>query len=203
MEVKYFDSSVNFTIPAPTDCSGGEASTSLNLIAQGDDPIDRNGRAAHVLSCHVKGVVEVPTQTDQTASDQAPQVFIALVLDTQANGAALNSEDVFVNKLGAYNTAAGPMLNLQFRRRFKVLRTVNVTCAQPDLTWDGTNMEQAGQTYPFNMYKKWKKPKEFLFSGTSGAIGNVVSNNLALISFCSNSNAGAKIYANSRIRFTG
>ena len=51
---------------------------------------------------------------------------LALVLDMQTNGATISSENVYKNVSASGALAASPFRNLQFIKRFKVLKTKQI-----------------------------------------------------------------------------
>lgn len=207
IESKFHDTSrTGLTLTAPTDAAGGEADPStvnaLNAIAQGDGESNRDGRNCVLTSIHIEGHIDLPVQANRTALDSYNCAMIALVLDTQTNGAQLNSEDVFINPSGSGSLACQPFRNLQFTQRFKVLKKKKITMKQCFASWDGTNIEIAGQQHPFTMHVDLKGMK-VNFSGTTAAIANIVDNSLHLIAYCNNTELGATINYNARIRFAG
>ena len=129
IETKFFDNAcVNFTIPSPTDASGGEAqptitvSQCLSSPAQGDGEQNRDGRRITAKSMFINGVVTIATQADQTNADIMPTVYIAVVLDTQTNAATIVSENVFQNTGANAILAACPVRNMSNTRRYQILK---------------------------------------------------------------------------------
>ena len=106
--------------PATIDC--------LNGVAQGNGPTNRIGRKFTMKSILIQGAIHIAAQTNQTALDEAPVVYIALVLDTQTNGVTLNSEDVFTNPVGNGTLAVAPLRNMSNTGRFKVLKSLTMRC---------------------------------------------------------------------------
>ena len=106
LEKKFFDTAVAMVaLTAPTDAAGGEidptalpgAVACLNAMAQGDGEQNRDGKKVVLKSVQVKGFVQKLGGELAAGPDSGTKVFVALVLDTQTNGAQLNSEDVFKN----------------------------------------------------------------------------------------------------------
>lgn len=193
-------------LTAPTDSSGAEvdpASTALclNSVNQGDSFTDRDGRKIMLKSVHVVGTVSCAAQADQTALDEASNVYIALVLDTQTNGAQLNSEDVFSNPSGSATLAASPIRNMNRIDRYKVLKSERLVFDRPPIQWDGTNIEQGGLVQNFEIYKKLSLPVSF--SGNGNGIADIVDNSLHVIAYCSNTGLVPTIQYNSRVVFSG
>lgn len=129
-------------------------------------------------------------------------MYIALVLDTQCNGALLNSEDVFKNPSGDAVLAASPYRNLQYVERFKVLAWRRIRLVQPTIVWDGTNLEQGGTNTPFTMSVDLKG-LQVTFSGTTETIANITDNSLNLVAYSNFGDTAPTLSYNARLRFTG
>jgi len=213
LEKKFFDTSLQSAINSPTDATGGEEDpTTLNCLncpAQGDGESQRDGRQISMHSINIKGNVFIPAQTNQTAADVVPDIFIALVCDKQTNGSQMNSEDCFTNPAANNSLAAQPFRNLEYVQRFQVLKTVRIAskniagAMQP--VFDGTNIEVQGAQIPFSMYVNLKGMKVNFISGqTSSVIAAIADNSLHVIAYASNaSSLGPTIQYASRLRFVG
>ncbi len=206
IELKFYDTSlISSALTGPTDASGGEknpsATISLNTVVQGDGESQRDGRQITMKSIHLKGIIDVPVQANQTVTDTASDVFIALVQDKQTNGALLNSEDVFTNPGADARTATSPFKNLQFQRRFRILAVKKLRLPQPTVVWDGTNVEQGGYQIPWEIYKSFSIGVNY--SATTETIANITDNGLNVIAYTSNSTAAPTLSYNSRLRFVG
>jgi len=207
IENKFYDTSlINSSLGSPTDASGGEhnpsATICLNSVVQGDGESERDGRQIHMNHISIQGTVKCNPQADQTAGSEPTICMIALVLDTQTNGALLNSEDVFVNPGANAQTAAQPFRNLQYTKRFKVIKKVMVHFDAPAYaTYDGTNIESGGQTRAFEIHAPLNIVTQY--KGTTETIANIVDNSLNIVAFCSNTEQGPDLYYNARLRFTG
>ncbi len=206
-ELKFYDQSlVNSSLSAPSDSSGGERDPSatilLNTVVQGDGEEQRDGRQIVMKKISIKGVVTVPVQTAQIAADEASTVFIAIVLDTQTNGATINSEDVFKNKGANPALAASPFRNLRNVQRFQVLKTVTLALIQPQMAAkDSTNIETGGYKMPFEMHKRLNI--QVNYSGTAETVVSINDNSLHVIAFTSSTGVNPSISYNSRLRFVG
>lgn len=207
IEKKFYDVAlVQTALTSPTDATGGEVNPSgsvgLNTVAQGDGESNRDGRKMFMQSIHLNGVIEQPAQTNQTAADTSPDVFIALVLDTQANSAFANSEDVYKNQAGNAALAASPYRNLEYVSRFRVLAWKRMRLRQPTVVYDGTNVEQGGTKTPFS-FNVNLKGMPVTFKGTTADIANITDNALNLIAYTNDTSTAPTISYNSRLRFTG
>ncbi len=209
IEVKFYDQKlIAAVLNAPTDATAGEhnpsATICLNSVPQGDGESNRDGRKITMRSIFVEGNVTVASQTAQSGTDAAAIIFIALVQDTQTNGALLNSEDVFTNPGANGITAGGPFRNLQFAKRFRVLATRKFTMAPQALANDTGStggIVQGGLVKRFRFFKKMNQ--QVIFKGTTETIANITDNSLHIIAY-TNSTAQAPLLSyNCRLRFVG
>jgi len=209
VETKYFDTSLaSSQINLVADCTSGEQDPAtvlcLNGVPQGDTASSRDGFKIAMKSIQIDGIVRLDAQANQTAADQVPYVFIALVLDTQTNGAQLNSEDVFSNPAADSQLAACPLRNMSYTERFKVLKIKKARAPQVPMTYDGTNIEQQGTQIPFSMFVKLGGLQTKFQSGTTtGYVGTIVDNSLHLIAYVNNSALIPVISYNARLRYIG
>ncbi len=206
IELKFYDtagSSIAFV--APSDSAGGEMNQSATIgpttITQGDGEQQRDGRKATIKSVFLNGMIEVPIQVNQTATETTPVYYICLVQDMQTNGALLNSEDVFTNPGAIAKLSSSPLRNLQFSSRFRVLSRTRIESRQPTVVYDGTNIEQGGFQIPFTL--SWKGNMNVTYKGTTETIANTVDNSISVIGFSSNVSAAPTLSYNCRCRFVG
>lgn len=205
IEKKFLDSSrASMPITSPTDASGAQMDPTtllaLNSLVQGTSQSTRVGNKIYVLNCYVKGSVRILKEVNQVAADQTCQIFVALVKDTQTNGAQLNSQDVFVNTSAAAFGCPSPMRNLLFHKRFKILKQDTFTLKPSTLSYDGTNLEQGGDSKDFEWFCKLNMPVEF--KANAGTVADIVDNSLHLIAFASGQEGSPELTYNARIRFT-
>nr|DAO14323.1 MAG TPA: capsid protein [Cressdnaviricota sp.] len=211
IELKFVDCAANGTaLTAPTDASGGELNPSTGIIgclsapALGDAANNRDGNKIVVKSVLLQGTISVAAQANQTAADLSCTVFLALVMDTQANGVTLNSEDVFTNLSANASQATNLFRNMSYTQRFKVLKLKRISLRIPTLTWDGTNIEQTGFSTQWKLgVKKMMMGVTFTTGSTTADIANVTNNALHLVGYCDNASLVPTVYYNSRVRFVG
>lgn len=208
VEKKFYDTSGGPTaLTAPTDCTGGEydpsATSMISTPAVGDSEQNRDGKKIVINSVQVKGIVyNVPAELSANPPAQC-NVFVALVLDTQSNGAQLNSEDVYKNTLANANTAASPTRNLLFGSRFKVLKSETFDLSAHTLSHfavDSFSYSGKGCTF------EWFVPLNLTVNfnaGTTSSIANVIDNSLHIIAFASSTSTTPTLAYNARIRFVG
>ena len=199
LEKKFYDTALaSGAIPAPIDCTSGEFDPSVTSMistpAQGDSEQNRDGKKIVIKAVHIKGVVNrVKTLAGPI---EANRVFVALVLDTQTNGAQMNSEDCFKNTNATALTATHPVRNLLFANRFKVLRSWEF-----DMQYRAWDADIAGaETRPFEFFENMNLPVNFN-AGTTASVANVIDNSLHIIAFATLT--GNTISYNARIRFMG
>lgn len=209
IEKKFVDCAVGAVITAPTAATGGEFPPGSGITgcytapAQGDGPSNRDGNKIVVCEINCIGTIVVPAQINQTTADDSCVVYMALVQDTQTNGAQLNSEDVFSNPSGNAFNAANPLRNMSYTSRFKLLAIKKKQLRIPTLTYDGTNIEQTGFHSPIQLKWKGKIPVTFTTASTTADIANVTDNSVQLVGFCSNASMIPAFYGNVRTRFYG
>ncbi len=209
IENKFYDTSiVGAVLTAPTGSTGGEhnpsATIALNTVTRGDGESQRNGKDITMNNIGIRGHIRVPPKANLSAADNGVVCYVALVLNTQTNGALLNSEDVFKNISADGLLMGQPWRNLQFTSRFKVLASKMVVFARsPELTWDGTNMEQGGLVRPFQMFVDLKGLKVHYSSASTETIANIIDNSLNIVAFSNGTGLAPVLSYSARLRFVG
>lgn len=207
VESKFYDTFLTSTaLVASSDCSGCEfdpsATSMISTPAQGDGEQNRDGKKIIITSVEVKGTVNFPVLINQTTAGIPYTYMVALVQDTQTNGAQLNSEDVYKNAVGINQANTFPLRNLLYSTRFRVLAVQKGAVPQPLPAYDGTNIELSGSVIPFDFYKKVNIPVNFNATTTS-TVAAVVDNSLHVIAFVSSVAQAPTIQYQARIRFQG
>ncbi len=161
-ELKFHDST-----PSGTSTAAGAILVSLNLIAQGTTESTRIGRKCIIKSIGFRGRAVLPATA--TAANMSDVFRLILLIDRQANGA---------------NTTVLSVLETENWRSYRNL----AESGRYQTLWDKTIVMNAragipttsGETaYPLHYYKKLNLPIEF--SGVTGAITEIRSNNLILL----------------------
>lgn len=206
LELKFLDRFKSFVIMGnATDMSGAEKDPltvlCLNSLAQGTGESERLGRHCEMRSIKVKGTLVFPATEAQTAPAGQALCAVYLVMDTQTNGAQLNSEDVFTNFGAQVGNLTQPMVNMENTDRFRILDSFH-TILVPWTTSEGTNEFSHGHVNkPFSLSYRWKgKGKRVLYKGTGGNISDIQSNSLHVLAYCINALPG--IEYTSRMRYT-
>ncbi len=174
-ELKFHDVDVDHN-PINT---AGIITPSINIIPQGTTESQRIGRKCTIKSIGWKVRFQYP-ELDGGATPQASDdIRLILYLDKQANGAAASVLDLI-------ETAdVRSFRNLANSGRFVFLHdklyTINVT----NLASDAAGVVSSGGVRRnFSVYKKCNLPIEF--SSTTGAIGEIRSNNLGVMAMTGN-----------------
>jgi len=184
-ELKFFDTAISFLIDATSEVP---ATGQLVLIPQGVTESTRVGRKCVIKSIQMRlNLVFAPA-----ASATAATAFsIWLVQDKQANGAAAAITDVITSS----NLTSG-MRDLSNSGRFIILKR-----------WNSVMNVGAGVTTAFNnsyrhieFFKTCNIPIEY--SSTTGAIGEIKSNNLFLLAGANGSDDLITVAGNCRVRFS-
>lgn len=189
-ELKNFDTALGFSFDTTGEVSSTGGTGFINLIDQGDDAVNREGRKITLKSVQIRGRCDFAPAAGATAATIS---YLYLMLDTQANGAAPPIATVFTS------TAFGThFLNLDNSQRFRVLKK-----------WVINQAPQAGATTAYN---KCVEPIEYYtkcnipisFTSTGNGISDIRSNNLFL-AYGSDSNADDLVTFTgaSRVRFVG
>lgn len=212
IELKFLDTGASaITVTSPTDASGGEiqpefgCTNCLSAPAQGDGESERNGRKINMRSLFAVGQFDTTPNTDSPDVRSPPNYYIAMVLDTQANATAINSEDVFTNPNDGSAVNFKPFRNLANSKRFKIL-------AQKSITWtklagqatDGTNTSTAVcENEPFMLSWKGNIPITFN-SGTTANVSAVTDNAVSLIAYTTQATDYTPVVTfNCRMRYVG
>lgn len=212
LEVKYLDTyAANTALTAPANAAGGSIEPSggctgcLSAPAQGDGPSNREGNKIVVKSIFVECNVSYNTQASRTVADPLPDIYIALVMDTQTNGATIASEEVFTNPSAETYQAAQPLRNMSWTSRFKVLATKRFTVRSISLTGSPTTGDVIISGAHRNVNLAWRgdMPVTFTTGSTTADVANVTNNSIHLIAFTSSTNLAVSLSYTSRIRFVG
>lgn len=208
IEHKFYDTFlVDGSVASSLNATGGmvdpSATSLISTVPQGDTASSRDGKRIVIESIQVTGNVSSVAHSGLSVLDDTPEIWIALVMDTQTNAATMTSEAAFSNPGGALATSCSPLKNLLSGSRFQTLKIWNFQLPMPSCTANDTaQVLIMGQSVPFDFYKKCEIVVDFN-GGTTAVVGNVVNNSLHMIAFSSDSSWNVKINYNARIRFVG
>jgi len=166
-EDKFFDTALSFDVDNTGEVP---ASGQLCLIPQGVTESTRVGRKCTIKSIQIRGVTQF---TPGAAAVATAQVYIYVVLDTQCNGAAAAITDVLTS-----NTMSLAMINMANSGRFRILKRF----AFPLNPTAGATGSWNNLIKPLEYFKRVNIPIEY--SSTTGAIGEIRSNNIFLLAGC-------------------
>ncbi len=194
-ELKFHDVDVD---QAAADISAGVIlnTSSINLIAQGVTESTRVGRKCTVLSIGWRGVLIKPASAAATVS-AAITVRLMLVQDKQANGAAPTVAGV----AGILESANFQSFNnLSNKGRYRTIADKSYDMNAQAAAGDGAANDSGSVNCTFNLFKPCNIPLEF--SGTSGTIDELRSNNLFILMIASTTASNVSLDSKIRLRFS-
>lgn len=208
IEKKFYDTALAPTaLSVATDATSGEcdpsATSMISTPAIGDGEQNRDGKRIVIKSVQVKGFIDLPASMGSALIPlPGVQVFVALVLDTQSNGAQMNSEDCFKNLSGDARNNVCLMRNLLANERFRVLKSQVIELTPNSIAqFDATHVTYNGCSKAFDFFVPLDLPVNFN-AGSTSTIAAVVDNSLHVIAFATTNNPSAPtISYNARIRF--
>ncbi len=154
----------------------GSIQGEINAIAQGVTESTRVGRVAFITSIFLREQFSIIESA--LAGTSSGYVRTMVVLDKQCNGAQASVTDILTVptiKFFGFN-------NLANKNRFKVLHDKITKVTIPAAGGNGTAIETCRGNTVRSWYKKFKKPLAIEFSSTTGAITEVRSNNIIILS---------------------
>jgi len=144
----------------------------------------RVGRRIRVRKLRIRGDIDVPLQTNQTSADAAGLVRIVLYQDKQTGGVQAQAEEVIDNGESCDVMADGLIIhapqNPSNFGRFRVLWDKTFKLTPPPISYDGTNVEQAGYQIPFKINVKCDVPINFNQTN-GGTVADIVDNSFHVI----------------------
>jgi len=209
IEKKFLDTAKGATtVAAATALTGGEYDPStgctgcLSCPAQGDTEQSRDGKRIVIDSLILKGNIELAANDVATDPYAPHKVFVAVILDTQTNGAQLNSEDVFKSLGASAALNVNPVKNLLFGTRFRILKSQVYDLTPVGMAGTTATYGIQGTRRDFDWYIPFKGGLQVnLNAGTTADVANVMDNSLHVVAFATVANTA--ISYNGRIRFQG
>jgi len=203
-EMKYFDTEKSLSAVAETnDWTGTEQDPTtfdtLFVPVTGAGINQRIGKACKVLKMKMRFMLNAAQQLNQTGADPAAQVRVIVYLDKQTNAAQAQGEQVMT---GGVSDATGVLSfqNINNFGRFQVIKDWTFNLQNPNMSYDGTNIEQAGLSKTWKMSKRFKKPIVVRFNATNGGtIADIVDNSLHVLALCDNDDLAPLISYYSRV----
>lgn len=203
VELKAFDTARTVTAVTNADSwAGGEYETAtygLFCPVQGNGLSNRDGARVVVKSILVQGNIVRGVASDQADVRGPATIQIALVQDSQTNGAQLNAEDVYA----AVNPCVPGQRVLEYSKRFRVLATKTVVMHDVASAADGANTcSTAGSVAPFTFHVKMNQVVNFVNGAGAGTIADLRDVSFHIIAATSYGNTDLIEY-NSRVRYVG
>ncbi len=210
IELKFLDCAWNsVAINTSTDGSGGEIQPSsgctnaLSIPAQGDGESNRDGRKYTIKGVWVSGLIDTSPLGDQGDAGEGIGTWFALVLDTQANGATVVSENVFLNpSTSAISMMPQPLRNLQNSKRFKILARQYVPPGGTYASQDGANTASLNAQNSEFVNLSWKGDILCDSTGTTADVASASDNAIHLVGY-SGGGFTKNFFGKSRVRFVG
>lgn len=209
VEHKFYDTFVANATIASTISSAlvDPSSTLISSPPQEDSSTTRDGKQITIDTVMIEGIVSLPRLEASALAHGGkilPNYYVALVLDTQTNGADLASENVFVNPGSVITLLSSPLKNLLNATRYTTLKVWEITPQMPTQVNNTTaaTITDVGQNIKFSCFLKTNF--QVNFNGTTvGEVSAVVDNSLHMIAFTNVSGTLSTINYNARIRFVG
>jgi len=197
-EMKYFDSVREIVaIPSTTTWANTVLDPNVSPVAnmnclfvptQGAGINQRIGKACKLYKIKINGLITTPNQINQVAADAGALIRIMLVQDMQTNGTQMTGTQLMTSP-GVASVALAPLThqNIDNFGRFRVLKDKKFVIADPNLAFDGANMEQGGQLRQWKMNLKFKRPIEVRFNAVNGGtVADIVDQSFHIIAISSN-----------------
>lgn len=198
IELKFVDTTRASTVIATT-WAGAECDPAANTLCaptQGTGESNRDGRRITIKSVQINGQILRNVGSDQADARGTTVVTVAVVLDTQTNGAQLNAEDVYADANNNHLT----FRNLEYNTRFRVLWKRMFTIGDNVAFTDGVNTGSVGgQSKFFKIYKRLNVP--VTFTANAGSVADIADNSFHVIACAGASNCYMQYEA--RCRFVG
>lgn len=189
-EWKFFDT--DFT-EGPIGINGTLLS-SMNLIPQGVNESERNGRKCTIKSIQWRWEIRLGTQNNVSNPPVADTIRMIMYVDRQTNGTAAVPTDIL--DTDDYQS----FRNLQNMTRFHIILDKLVVLNYQTLTESGMGNFNASEIHKDGiLYKTCNIPIEFL--GSTGGITELATNNIGILLLSRNGLAG-NINSTLRVRFS-
>lgn len=199
------------TVANAAALTGGECDPAtvncLSAVAIGDAHNTRDGKKIVLESILIRGKIQRGAYENFISPYTAinHSVFVALVLDTQTNGAQLNSEDVYINPSATQAANSVPIRNRLFSGRFRILKCEVFKIAYETLAMgDATHGSAHAANTHFDWYIPFKTGLHINFNaGTTADVANVIDNSLHVIAFTDCTSFVPTLLYNARVGYQG
>lgn len=172
-EMKYKDTVSSYNGVA----TAGSTPLLLNGITQADDVTQRNGREIKMRSIHIKGACILCDPANPTNPIQGDMLRVAIVIDSQPNGATIAATDVYDTSTTSFALAFRQIAT--YKKRFKVLRDILIpqkgigsATAGPDTMMIDEYIDLS------NVPDQWTN---VIYGGTGNTISSITKNSVFLM----------------------
>ncbi len=179
----------------------------ISVPAQGDGEQARDGRKYTMKSIWVSGLVTTTAISDAADVQDMGGYYFALVLDMQANGATIVSENVYINPATAGDSMLPkPLRNLQQSNRFRILASKYIppggAYAANDHATNSSTMSLSNQVSA-RVSLGWKGSINCNTKGTAADIASATDCAIHLLAYTANTGLTPVFNGKSRLRFMG
>lgn len=177
--------------------------TSVNLVQQGANADQRIGRNIWIKGLNIKGDVKAVSDSLSGVLSSDQYVRVAIVLDTQCNGASPASTDIWESTdiAGTAVPECDQWRNLEKSSRFRILYDKVMQMNQFVCAGASGNTLTGAKTMRFKVNKKMNLKIEF--DSSTGFIGDLSSNNISVWAVKNQTANTVDLSGNVRIRFDG
>lgn len=144
----------------------------------------RIGRKVKVMKIRVRGLINIPPQAAQAASDTSCEIRLALVMDTQSNASQMTGAQLFNDTAGGANATIHSAQNPNNFGRFRVLKEKVFVMQNASMTGSPTaaDVVVSGLVKPFKMECKFKVPVQVNFNATNGGtVADIIDNSFHIV----------------------
>lgn len=208
-EMKYYDSFLSgYAISASTNWTATEAdpTTPLTLFVptQGAGINQRIGKACKVYKMKIHGMIYNAAQADQTTGKGPSLVRIILFQDYQTNASQAQGEQLMDATLTGTANIVNSFQNIDNFGRFRVLKDIRIRFDNPNLSYDGLNLEQQGIIKPFKFNINFRRPVEVRFNSTAGGtVADLVDNSWHILAVTNGTGLAPTLSYQCRVCFKG
>ncbi len=173
--------------------AAGTVTATVNIIPQGVTEITRNGRKCTITQIQWRYECTIPEVDAAADPSTGDSVRVIMFLDKQCNGATAAVGDILeVTNWQSFRNLANTQ---RFQILYDKLHTLNYVGLASD---NASVVSQAAVHRNFSFYKKVNIPLEF--NSTTGAIGEIRSNNIGVLLISHGGGAGFE--SKIRLRFS-
>lgn len=216
LETKFIDSSISMSTltpqTLPTLCLIDTASASgvnhMTPVAQGSGESERVGRNIFLKSIHMKMLVQQGTGSSISTATNVSTYFVTIfiVQDLQCNSTSPAASAIWVNPANSQYTGGIPMLNLEYKDRFKIRATRRVKVEfQVASAGTSSTLYIPGDEAIIEWYKSFKVPLKQQYDATGGAVSDVTNTAFSVwyhVTPFGGNAGGVGLTANIRARYT-